>query len=249
MSRSGEIAARAEPCSARNPSSRDWTRSTKRVLPATLLCYRRFCGLHLAMNQRVRATGCPGREGAGNMPLSEQEQRLLDEMERSLYHNDADDVTTVGARRGRPNYTAVALGILAGGFGSRASRGRRDHPPADRRHPRLRPDVHRRARGHRPAAPPDRFRDRVRRAAPSRAPGSWTRSTSGGNAATTSTRADARRSAREISRKGRLSRLFVVNGPSPSRRLITRPRTRMPSTLLPGHLLRPVVASGAILGA
>lgn len=51
------------------------------------------------------------------MPLSEQEQRLLDEMERSLYHNDADDVTTVGARRGRPNYTAVALGILAGAVG------------------------------------------------------------------------------------------------------------------------------------
>ena len=51
------------------------------------------------------------------MPLSEQEQRLLDEMERSLYHNDADDVTTVGARRGRPNYTAVALGVLAGAVG------------------------------------------------------------------------------------------------------------------------------------
>jgi hypothetical protein len=51
------------------------------------------------------------------MPLSEQEQRLLDEMERSLYHNDADDVTHVGARRGRPNYTAVALGILAGAIG------------------------------------------------------------------------------------------------------------------------------------
>ncbi len=51
------------------------------------------------------------------MPLSEQEQRLLDEMERSLYHNDADDVTTVGARRGRPNYTAVVLGILAGAIG------------------------------------------------------------------------------------------------------------------------------------
>lgn len=51
------------------------------------------------------------------MPLSEQEQRLLDEMERSLYHNDADDVTTVGARRGRPNYTAVVLGVLAGVVG------------------------------------------------------------------------------------------------------------------------------------
>jgi hypothetical protein len=51
------------------------------------------------------------------MPLSEQEQRLLDEMERGLYHSDADDVTTVGVRRGRPNYTAVALGILAGAVG------------------------------------------------------------------------------------------------------------------------------------
>jgi hypothetical protein len=51
------------------------------------------------------------------MPLSEQEQRLLDEMERSLYHNDADDVTTVGARRGRPNYTALVIGILAGVIG------------------------------------------------------------------------------------------------------------------------------------
>lgn len=46
------------------------------------------------------------------MPLSEQEQRLLDEMERSLYHNDADFVATVGARRGRPNYRAIVLGVL-----------------------------------------------------------------------------------------------------------------------------------------
>jgi hypothetical protein len=51
------------------------------------------------------------------MALSEQEQRLLDEMERSLYHNDADDVTTVGARRGRPNYTALVLGVIAGAIG------------------------------------------------------------------------------------------------------------------------------------
>ena len=51
------------------------------------------------------------------MPLSEQEQRLLDEMERSLYHNDADDVTTVGGRRGRANYTAIVLGVLAGVVG------------------------------------------------------------------------------------------------------------------------------------
>ncbi|MET0975376.1 MAG: DUF3040 domain-containing protein [Leifsonia sp.] len=46
------------------------------------------------------------------MPLSEQEQRLLDEMERSLYHNDADFVSTVGAHRGRPNYRAIVLGVL-----------------------------------------------------------------------------------------------------------------------------------------
>jgi uncharacterized membrane protein len=45
------------------------------------------------------------------MPLSEQEQRLLDEMERNLYHNDADFVATVGPRR-RPNVTVVVLGIL-----------------------------------------------------------------------------------------------------------------------------------------
>jgi hypothetical protein len=46
------------------------------------------------------------------MPLSEQEQRLLDEMERSLYHGDADDVTTVGGRRGRASGAAVLLGVL-----------------------------------------------------------------------------------------------------------------------------------------
>jgi hypothetical protein len=51
------------------------------------------------------------------MPLSEHEQRLLDEMERSLYHNEADDVTTVGGGRARPNYTALALGIIAGVIG------------------------------------------------------------------------------------------------------------------------------------
>ncbi len=50
------------------------------------------------------------------MPLSEQEQRLLDEMERSLYHHDADDVAKVG-NRGRANYTAIALAIIAGVVG------------------------------------------------------------------------------------------------------------------------------------
>jgi hypothetical protein len=46
------------------------------------------------------------------MPLSEQEQRLLDEMERNLYQNDADFVATVGSRRGRPNYRGIVLGAV-----------------------------------------------------------------------------------------------------------------------------------------
>lgn len=48
------------------------------------------------------------------MPLSEQEQRLLEEMERSLYHNDADFVATVGHRSVRPNYRMIVIGILVG---------------------------------------------------------------------------------------------------------------------------------------
>ncbi len=51
------------------------------------------------------------------MPLSEQEQRLLEEMERSLYHNDADFVATVSNRGGKRNYTAIVLGILVGILG------------------------------------------------------------------------------------------------------------------------------------
>lgn len=46
------------------------------------------------------------------MPLSEQEQRLLEEMERSLYTNDSDFVSTVGGHSGRPNYTVTVLGVL-----------------------------------------------------------------------------------------------------------------------------------------
>jgi hypothetical protein len=46
------------------------------------------------------------------MPLSEQEQRLLDEMERSLYHGDADFVASVGRARGRVSYAAVVGGVL-----------------------------------------------------------------------------------------------------------------------------------------
>lgn len=50
------------------------------------------------------------------MPLSEQEQRLLDEMERNLYHHDAADVAQVGTR-GRASYTAIALAIIGGVIG------------------------------------------------------------------------------------------------------------------------------------
>lgn len=46
------------------------------------------------------------------MPLSEQEQRVLDEMERSLYHGDADFVASVGGRSGTAGYTALIGGIL-----------------------------------------------------------------------------------------------------------------------------------------
>lgn len=46
------------------------------------------------------------------MALSEHEQRLLEEMERSLYHNEADVVSTLGATRRAPNYTAVVSGVV-----------------------------------------------------------------------------------------------------------------------------------------
>jgi hypothetical protein len=48
------------------------------------------------------------------MPLSEQEQRLLEEMERSLYQNDSDFVARVTKRQGRPTYTSITLGVLGG---------------------------------------------------------------------------------------------------------------------------------------
>jgi len=47
------------------------------------------------------------------MPLSEHEQRLLDEMERNLYKNEADVMSTADFRRA-PNYTAIAVGVLMG---------------------------------------------------------------------------------------------------------------------------------------
>lgn len=46
------------------------------------------------------------------MPLSEHEQRLLEEMERSLYQNDADFVAKVGGKRARPAYRSIVLGAL-----------------------------------------------------------------------------------------------------------------------------------------
>ena len=51
------------------------------------------------------------------MPLSEHEQRMLEEMERNLYQNDADFIATVGTRRGKPNYTLIVVGILVGVLG------------------------------------------------------------------------------------------------------------------------------------
>ncbi len=46
------------------------------------------------------------------MPLSEHEQRLLDEMERQLYQNDADFVSAVGRPRRRSTHRTVLLGVL-----------------------------------------------------------------------------------------------------------------------------------------
>ncbi|MFD1713230.1 DUF3040 domain-containing protein [Amnibacterium flavum] len=49
------------------------------------------------------------------MPLSEQEQRLLDEMERSLYQNDAEFVASVArVQQGRRSYTWLVSGVLIG---------------------------------------------------------------------------------------------------------------------------------------
>jgi len=45
------------------------------------------------------------------MPLSEREQRLLEEMERNLYQGEADVVNTLGSRKA-PNYRASALGVI-----------------------------------------------------------------------------------------------------------------------------------------
>jgi hypothetical protein len=45
------------------------------------------------------------------MALSEREQRLLEEMERNLYNNEADVVTTLGVSR-TPNFRAMAIGAI-----------------------------------------------------------------------------------------------------------------------------------------
>ncbi|MEY2698182.1 MAG: hypothetical protein RL720_138 [Actinomycetota bacterium] len=46
------------------------------------------------------------------MPLSEHEQRLLDEMERNLYGRDADVTSTAFVGMPRPNYRAIVLGVI-----------------------------------------------------------------------------------------------------------------------------------------
>ncbi|MEY4532998.1 MAG: hypothetical protein RI926_767 [Actinomycetota bacterium] len=46
------------------------------------------------------------------MPLSEHEQRLLDEMERNLYGHDADVTSTSFVGMPRPNYRAIVLGVI-----------------------------------------------------------------------------------------------------------------------------------------
>jgi hypothetical protein len=45
------------------------------------------------------------------MALSEREQRLLEEMERNLYDNEADVVTTLGVRP-VPNIRAIVIGAV-----------------------------------------------------------------------------------------------------------------------------------------
>lgn len=62
------------------------------------------------MGERV-PPALPSVEGV-IMPLSEHEQRLLEEMERNLYQNDADFVATVAGRRGKPNYRLIVIGAL-----------------------------------------------------------------------------------------------------------------------------------------
>jgi len=51
------------------------------------------------------------------MPLSEHEQRLLDEMERGLYGREADVVHAPTGESLRPNYRAIVAGVLVAAVG------------------------------------------------------------------------------------------------------------------------------------
>jgi hypothetical protein len=46
------------------------------------------------------------------MPLSDHEQRLLDEMERNLYRGDGRFAASMSGKGKRPAYRSVVLGIL-----------------------------------------------------------------------------------------------------------------------------------------
>ncbi|MBK5238884.1 MAG: DUF3040 domain-containing protein, partial [Actinomycetales bacterium] len=51
------------------------------------------------------------------MPLSEHEQRLLDEMERGLYGREADVMQAPTSESLRPNYRAIVVGVLVAAAG------------------------------------------------------------------------------------------------------------------------------------
>lgn len=51
------------------------------------------------------------------MPLSEHEQRLLDEMERGLYGREADVMQAPTSESLRPNYRAIVVGVLVAAVG------------------------------------------------------------------------------------------------------------------------------------
>ena len=46
------------------------------------------------------------------MPLSEHEQRMLDEMERNLYGRDSDVHAAPAGGMPRPNYRAILVGVI-----------------------------------------------------------------------------------------------------------------------------------------
>lgn len=47
------------------------------------------------------------------MALSENEQRLLEEMERGLYRSESDVMSTTPGVRNRPNYRSIVIGIVS----------------------------------------------------------------------------------------------------------------------------------------